>query len=89
MKCFYIVKKTFCRLGEPEITCVLSYLFLFITPQPGQKEDELMQRPEVRDEDLSDTKTKLGTSGPAKSKTLEVMDECGKDTHTPIFLRRN
>ncbi|XP_034388109.1 musculoskeletal embryonic nuclear protein 1a isoform X2 [Cyclopterus lumpus] len=44
--------------------------------QPGQEEDELMQRPEVRDEDLSETKTKLGTSGPAKSKTLEVMEEC-------------
>lgn len=41
-----------------------------------------MQRPEVREEDLTETKSKLGTSGPAKSKTLEVMEECGEDTHT-------
>lgn len=39
-----------------------------------------MQRPEVRDEDLADAKTKLGTSGPAKSKTMEVMEECGEYT---------
>lgn len=45
--------------------------------QPGQ-EDEQMQRPEVRDEDLAETKTRLGTSGPAKSKTFEVMEECEK-----------
>lgn len=58
------------------------YFFLFTTPQPGQEEDEQMQRPEVREEDLTEAKDKLGTSGPAKSKTLEVMEECGEDTHT-------
>ncbi|XP_045931462.1 musculoskeletal embryonic nuclear protein 1a [Micropterus dolomieu] len=46
--------------------------------QPGQEEDEQMQRPEVREEDLTEAKSKLGTSGPAKSKTLEVMEECEK-----------
>ncbi|XP_073325123.1 musculoskeletal embryonic nuclear protein 1a [Pagrus major] len=46
--------------------------------QPGQEEDEQMQRPEVREEDLTDAKDKLGTSGPAKSKTLQVMEECEK-----------
>ncbi|XP_054472445.1 musculoskeletal embryonic nuclear protein 1a [Anoplopoma fimbria] len=46
--------------------------------QQGQEEDEQMQRPEVSDEDLTDAKTKLGTSGPAKSKTFEVMEECEK-----------
>ncbi|XP_069007188.1 musculoskeletal embryonic nuclear protein 1a [Embiotoca jacksoni] len=45
--------------------------------QPGQ-EDEQMQRPEVREEDLTETKNKLGLSGPAKSKTVEVMEECEK-----------
>ncbi|XP_029286902.1 musculoskeletal embryonic nuclear protein 1a [Cottoperca gobio] len=46
--------------------------------QPGQEEDEQMQRPEVRDEDLTEAKNKLGFSGPAKSKTFEVMQECEK-----------
>ncbi|XP_029947290.1 musculoskeletal embryonic nuclear protein 1a [Salarias fasciatus] len=45
--------------------------------QPGQ-EDEQMQRPEVREEELTDAKTRLGTSGPAKSKTFQVMEECEK-----------
>ncbi|XP_053171768.1 musculoskeletal embryonic nuclear protein 1a [Scomber japonicus] len=45
--------------------------------QPGQEEEEL-QRPEVREEELADAKNKLGTSGQAKSKTLEVMEECEK-----------
>ncbi|XP_040014785.1 musculoskeletal embryonic nuclear protein 1a [Xiphias gladius] len=46
--------------------------------QPGQEEDEQMQRPEVREEDLTEAKSQLGSSGPAKSKTLEVMEECEK-----------
>ncbi|KAM9361701.1 musculoskeletal embryonic nuclear protein 1a [Symphorus nematophorus] len=46
--------------------------------QPGQEEDEQMQRPEVRAEDLTEAKGKLGTGGPAKSKTFEVMEECEK-----------
>ncbi|XP_031704404.1 musculoskeletal embryonic nuclear protein 1a [Anarrhichthys ocellatus] len=46
--------------------------------QPGQEEDEQTQRPEVKDEDLTEAKTKLGTSGPAKSKTFEVLEECEK-----------
>ncbi|XP_070706690.1 musculoskeletal embryonic nuclear protein 1a [Pempheris klunzingeri] len=46
--------------------------------QPGQEEDEQMQRPEVREEDLNEAKGRLGGSGPAKSKTLEVMEECEK-----------
>ncbi|KAM4587772.1 musculoskeletal embryonic nuclear protein 1a [Leuresthes tenuis] len=45
--------------------------------QPGQ-EDEQMQRPEMREEDLTEAKTKLGTGGSAKSKTFEVMEECEK-----------
>lgn len=45
--------------------------------QPGQ-EDEQTQRPEVREEELTEAKTKLGTSGPVKSKTFEVMEECEK-----------
>ncbi|XP_029005991.1 musculoskeletal embryonic nuclear protein 1a [Betta splendens] len=46
--------------------------------QPGQEEDEQIQRPEVSEEDLTEAKNKLGTSGPAKSKTMEVMEECEK-----------
>ncbi|XP_008318188.1 musculoskeletal embryonic nuclear protein 1a [Cynoglossus semilaevis] len=45
--------------------------------QPGQEEEQ-MQRPEVRDEDLSEARSNLGVGGPAKSKTLEVMEECEK-----------
>ncbi|CAG5981600.1 unnamed protein product [Menidia menidia] len=45
--------------------------------QPGQ-EDEQTQRPEMREEDLTEAKTKLGTGGAAKSKTFEVMEECEK-----------
>lgn len=41
-----------------------------------------MQRPEVRKEDLTDATNKLGLTGPAKSKTFQVMEECGKETHT-------
>ena len=32
----------------------------------------------VRDEDLVEAKDKLGTQGPMKSKTYEVMAECGE-----------
>ncbi|XP_042261796.1 musculoskeletal embryonic nuclear protein 1a [Thunnus maccoyii] len=46
--------------------------------QPGQEEDEQLQRPEVREEDLADAKNKLGASGRVKSKTEEVMEECEK-----------
>ncbi|KAM7005842.1 musculoskeletal embryonic nuclear protein 1a [Tautogolabrus adspersus] len=46
--------------------------------QLGQEEDEPMQRPEMREEDLTETKNKLGLSGPAKSKTFEVMEDCEK-----------
>ncbi|XP_068450200.1 musculoskeletal embryonic nuclear protein 1a [Clinocottus analis] len=45
--------------------------------QPGHEEDEQM-RLKVRDEDLTEARTKLGTSEKAKSKTLEVMEECEK-----------
>lgn len=48
-----------------------------IMSQAGQ-EDEQMQRPEVREAELAEAKTKLGTSGSAKSKTFEVMEECEK-----------
>uniref|UniRef100_A0A672YVQ4 Musculoskeletal embryonic nuclear protein 1 n=2 Tax=Sphaeramia orbicularis TaxID=375764 RepID=A0A672YVQ4_9TELE len=46
--------------------------------QPGQEENEQMQRPEVREEDLIGAKNKLGLTGPVKSKTFEVMEECEK-----------
>lgn len=73
--------KTFCKHGDPEVTDVCCNLFLLTTSQPGQEEDEQIQRPEVSEEDLTEAKNKLGRSGPAKSKTFEVMEECGEDTH--------
>ncbi|XP_041837089.1 musculoskeletal embryonic nuclear protein 1a [Melanotaenia boesemani] len=45
--------------------------------QSGQ-EDEQMQRPEVKEEDLTKAKSQLGSGGPVKSKTFEVMEECEK-----------
>ena len=62
--------------------CDVSYLYSF---QPGQEEDE-MQHPEVSEEDLTETINKLGRSGPAKSKTTEVMQECGEDTHINTMI---
>uniref|UniRef100_A0A668A5W1 Musculoskeletal embryonic nuclear protein 1 n=1 Tax=Myripristis murdjan TaxID=586833 RepID=A0A668A5W1_9TELE len=46
--------------------------------QLGEGEDEQQQRPEVREEDLVDAKSKLGASEKPKSKTLQVMEECEK-----------
>lgn len=48
--------------------------------QPPQ-EDEQTQRPVVREEDLTEAKTKLGGGGAVKSKTFEVMEECGEDVN--------
>lgn len=45
--------------------------------QQGEDEGQ-EQRPEVRDEELVEAKDKLGTRGPMKSKTFEVMEECEK-----------
>lgn len=59
-----------------------SFVFLCIALQSGQDEDEHMKRPEVREEDLAEAKGSLGGSGPAKSKTIQVMEECGEDTNT-------
>ena len=53
-----------------------------ISPRLGtlqQGEDEAQEpRPEVRAEDLVEAKDTLGTKGPMKSKTFEVMEECGE-----------
>ncbi|XP_037535492.1 musculoskeletal embryonic nuclear protein 1a [Nematolebias whitei] len=45
--------------------------------QPDQDKEQ-MQRPAVREEDLTEAKNKLGSYGPTKSKTYEVMEECEK-----------
>lgn len=47
--------------------------------QPDQDKEQ-MQRPAVREEDLTEAKNKLGSYGPTKSKTYEVMEECGEHT---------
>uniref|UniRef100_A0A3Q1GGG8 Musculoskeletal embryonic nuclear protein 1 n=1 Tax=Acanthochromis polyacanthus TaxID=80966 RepID=A0A3Q1GGG8_9TELE len=51
--------------------------------------DEPMQRPEVREEDVTETRNRLGFTGPAKSKTFEVMEECEKmgKTAPSVFSR--
>uniref|UniRef100_A0A3B4Z3A9 Musculoskeletal embryonic nuclear protein 1 n=1 Tax=Stegastes partitus TaxID=144197 RepID=A0A3B4Z3A9_9TELE len=54
---------------------------------PGQ-EDEQMQRPEVREEDVTEAKNRLGGSGPAKSKTIEVMEECKMGKAAPSVFSR-
>lgn len=44
----------------------------------SQQEDEQVQRPELTEEDLGEGRNRLGLTGPAKSKTMEVMEECEK-----------
>nr|XP_057911388.1 musculoskeletal embryonic nuclear protein 1a [Doryrhamphus excisus] len=44
----------------------------------GEGEEEEGQRPAVRQEDLDQAKKNLGSGGPKKSKTLQVMDEYEK-----------
>lgn len=73
-----------CRCRELERVVVSSCL-VFSALQPGQDEDEQMQRPEVREEDVTETRNRLGLTGPPKSKTVQVMEECGEDTHTHMF----
>ncbi len=68
------------RESQTSQMCVVILLPIYCLFQSGQEEDEQMQRPEVREEDLTETKNKLGLSGPAKSKTITVMEECGEDT---------
>ncbi|XP_011612077.1 musculoskeletal embryonic nuclear protein 1a [Takifugu rubripes] len=43
---------------------------------PSQEGDGQLQRPEVRKEDLTQATNKLGLTGPPKSKTIQVMEEC-------------
>nr|XP_061796370.1 musculoskeletal embryonic nuclear protein 1-like [Nerophis lumbriciformis] len=42
------------------------------------KEGEEMQRPAGREDRLTDDQKKVASSGPKKSKTLQVMEECEK-----------
>lgn len=69
--------------------CAMTYFLLVPAPQPGQGEDGQMQRPEVSEEDLSEAKNQLGTSGPAKSKTIQVMEECGEGAQTYDKIRKH
>lgn len=52
---------------------------------PTQEEDGQTQRPEVSEEDNGATYNRLGKTGPAKSKTIQVMEECGEDTTMFMF----
>lgn len=44
----------------------------------SQEEDGQTQRPEVSEEDDTGTYNRLGKTGPAKSKTIQVMEDCEK-----------
>lgn len=50
-----------------------------------QEEDGQTQRPEVSEEDDTGTYNRLGKTGPAKSKTIQVMEDCGEDTTMFMF----
>lgn len=63
--------------------CVFSYLaFMFIISfslalhQSGEIKKK--KRPPMKEEDLKGARSKLGLKGEVKSKTYEVMVECGK-----------
>lgn len=60
----------------------MSDVSLFTEPplQPSEEGDGAVQRPEVTKEDLTQATNKLGLTGPPKSKTIQVMEECGEDT---------
>lgn len=47
-------------------------------PQMEECDDGQAQRPEVREEDLLEAKDQLGQRKEVKSKTYEVMEECGE-----------
>ncbi|TNM88957.1 hypothetical protein fugu_005211 [Takifugu bimaculatus] len=53
-----------------------------------QEGDGQFQRPEVRKEDLTQATNKLGLTGPPKSKTIQVMEECGEFLHS-VFTERS
>lgn len=52
---------------------LLTFLALF---QPGEVRKK--KRPPMKEEDLKGARGKLGLKGEAKSKTYEVMVECGE-----------
>ena len=56
-------------------TYILIFYYVCCEFQPDEGEQS---RPEVREEDLVEAKDKLGLKGEVKSKTFEVMEECGK-----------
>lgn len=47
------------------------------------------KRPPVKEEDLKGARSKLGLKGEVKSKTYEVMVECGKDLHLIVITIRD
>lgn len=52
---------------------------------PTQEGDGQTQKAEEGEEDDTRTYNRLGLSGPAKSKTMQVMEECGEDTTMFMF----
>lgn len=50
--------------------------FFLTLPQPGEVKKK--KRPPMKEEDLKGARSKLGLKGEAKSKTYEVMVECGE-----------
>lgn len=62
--------------NQRELFCLL--IFLFLCQQEG--DEGTMKRPEVKAEDLIGARDKLAFGTEVKSKTFEVMQECGKSS---------
>lgn len=76
-------------ISQKSQMCYDIFFSLVPASQPGQEEDGQMQHPEVSEEDLSEAKNQLGRSGPAKSKTFQVMEECGEKAHKHDRTRKH
>lgn len=57
---------------------------VLVSPQPGEVRKK--KRPVMKEEDLKGARSKLGLKGEVKSKTYEVMVECGESHKTWLFF---
>lgn len=62
----------------------VAFLFFFLLQLQEEGEEGKIKRPEVRDEDLIQARDKLASGTAVKSKTFEVMEECGEWSDDPV-----
>lgn len=62
--------------GRALAACIFCLFTHTLSPQPGEVKKK--KRPPMKEEDLKGARSKLGLKGEVKSKTYEVMVECGE-----------